>query len=99
MSIFALLDILSIFAFWTFCQIFALPQTLFSFSGHSDSLFSPSARIVMGQLIREGTGSFDLLTSPNYALFRSNNKGEENVWPISETGNNLVMLEIGRAHV
>uniref|UniRef100_A0A1I8BH69 DNA-directed RNA polymerase subunit n=1 Tax=Meloidogyne hapla TaxID=6305 RepID=A0A1I8BH69_MELHA len=62
-------------------------------SGHSDSLFSPSARIVMGQLIREGTGSFDLLTSPEYALYRPNNKGEqENIKPISETGNKIEQM-------
>uniref|UniRef100_A0A915MIJ9 DNA-directed RNA polymerase n=1 Tax=Meloidogyne javanica TaxID=6303 RepID=A0A915MIJ9_MELJA len=62
-------------------------------SGHSDSLFCPSARIVMGQLIREGTGSFDLLTSPEYALYRPNKKEfEENIRPISETSNKIEQM-------
>ncbi|KAI1705505.1 RNA polymerase rpb1, domain 5 domain-containing protein [Ditylenchus destructor] len=35
-------------------------------NGEADSLISPSARLVTGQLQRTGTGSFDLLAEPRY---------------------------------
>uniref|UniRef100_A0A915EJW8 DNA-directed RNA polymerase subunit n=1 Tax=Ditylenchus dipsaci TaxID=166011 RepID=A0A915EJW8_9BILA len=35
-------------------------------NGEDDDLFSPSARLVTGQLQRTGTGAFDLLADPRY---------------------------------
>uniref|UniRef100_A0A914HJX1 DNA-directed RNA polymerase n=1 Tax=Globodera rostochiensis TaxID=31243 RepID=A0A914HJX1_GLORO len=37
-------------------------------SGQFDSLFSPSARLVTGQMVRCGTGAFELLNEPKYVL-------------------------------
>lgn len=43
-------------------------------NGHFDSLLSPSARLVLGQLIHAGTGAFDLLSDMNYALYMQSKK-------------------------
>tara|TARA_B100000513_G_C11830272_1_gene162269 strand:+ start:269 stop:418 length:150 start_codon:yes stop_codon:yes gene_type:complete len=31
-------------------------------NGDPDNLFAPSARLIMGQLVKQGTGAFDLQT-------------------------------------
>lgn len=48
--------------------IFVFTDDYILFLGIDDTLQSPSSRIVVGQLLNGGTGSFKLLAQPNYVL-------------------------------